>query len=288
MKERAAEFSVRGMTRALEVSASGYYVWLKQTANPGERARKNEVLLEKIKDVHKESRGTYGSPKIWKTLNDSGEKAKHKRIARLMRENEIKAKRARKRYKPQTTDSKHDMPIAENHLNREFTATAPDQKWVSDITYIWTDEGWLYLATFIDLYSRLVVGWAASSEMTVDLIEKAFQMGQKRRGRSVSPLVHSDRGSQYASRAFRAKLKAWECKQSMSRKGNCWDNAVAESFFSLLKEEMIHHERFRTRQEALDQLFDYIEVFYNRKRIHSAAGFKSPEKFESEFLEKAA
>ena len=133
-----------------------------------------------------------------------------------------------------------------------------------------------------------MVGWAASSEMTVDLIEKAFQMAQKRRGRAVSPLVPSDRGSQYASRVFRAMLKAWRCRQSMSRKGNCWDNAVAESFFSVLKEEMVYHEQFQTRQEAMDQLFDYIEVFYNRKRIHSAAGFKSPEKFESEFVEKAA
>jgi transposase InsO family protein len=288
MKEHAKEFSIRGMSRALEVSYSGYYVWLKRSENPGVRTSENVKLLDKIKEVHKESRGIYGSPKICISLAAAGETVNHKRVARLMRENEIRAKRTKRSYRPQTTDSNHNLPIVANQLNREFRATGPDQKWASDISYIRTDEGWLYLAVFIDLYSRLVVGWAASSEMTVELIDKAFLMGQTRRGRAVNPLVHSDRGSQYASKAFREKLSAWECRQSMSRKGNCWDNAVAESFFSVLKEEMVHHEHFRTRQEAIDKLFDYIEVFYNRKRIHSAAGFMSPQQYESRFAGAAA
>ncbi len=288
MKEHAKEFSIRGMSRALEVSYAGYYDWLKRSENAGVRASGNMKLLDKIKEVHKESRGIYGSPKICIRLAAAGETVNHKRVERLMRENEIRAKRTKRSYKPQTTDSNHNLPIAANQLNREFKATGPDQKWATDISYIRTDEGWLYLAVFIDLYSRLVVGWAASSEMTVELIDKAFLMGQTRRGRAVNPLVHSDRGSQYASKAFREKLSAWECRQSMSRKGNCWDNAVAESFFSVLKEEMVHHEKFQTRQEAIDKLFDYIEVFYNRQRIHSAAGFMSPEQFESRFVEAAA
>lgn len=288
MKEHAKEFSIRGMSRALEVSYAGYYVWLKRSENPGVRTSENVKLLNKIKEVHKESRGIYGSPKVCISLAAAGETANHKRVERLMRENEIRAKRTKRSYKPQTTDSNHNLPIAANQLNREFKATGPDQKWATDISYVRTDEGWLYLAVFIDLYSRLVVGWAASSEMTVELIDKAFLMGQTRRGRAVNPLVHSDRGSQYASKAFREKLSAWECRQSMSRKGNCWDNAVAESFFSVLKEEMVHHEKFQTRQEAIDKLFDYIEVFYNRQRIHSAAGFMSPEQFENRFVEEAA
>ncbi len=288
MKEHAKEFSIRGMSRALEVSYAGYYDWLKRSENAGVRASGNMKLLDKIKEVHKESRGIYGSPKICIRLAAAGETVNHKRVERLMRENEIRAKRTKRSYKPQTTDSNHNQPIAANQLNREFKATGPDQKWATDISYIRTDEGWLYLAVFIDLYSRLVVGWAASSEMTVELIDKAFLMGQTRRGRAVNPLVHSDRGSQYASKAFREKLSAWECRQSMSRKGNCWDNAVAESFFSVLKEEMVHHEKFQTRQEAIDKLFDYIEVFYNRQRIHSAAGFMSPEQFENRFVEEAA
>jgi putative transposase len=300
MLENAGEFSIRGMCRALEVGSSGYYVWVKHKKGPGSaRAKANGELLEKIKAVHKQSREIYGSPKICEALKSErtkwqqGEEKKqpvnHKRVERLMRENGIRSKRVgRRRFKPQTTDSNHGLPVAANRLARDFTASAPDQKWATDISYIRTDEGWLYLAVFIDLYSRLVVGWAASSEMTVELIDRAFLMGQKRRGRAVNPLVHSDRGSQYASNAFRSKLAAWECLQSMSRKGNCWDNAVAESFFSVLKEEMVHHEHFRTRQEAKDKLFDYIEVFYNRQRIHSATGYVSPEQFEARLIKAAA
>jgi putative transposase len=228
-------------------------------------------LLEKIKVVHAESPRNYGSPKVYRKLCESGEKVNHKRVERLMREHGIKAKRARK-FKV-TTTSRHSLPVAENVLARRFQSACPDEVWVSDITYLRTGEGWLYLAVFLDLYSRLVVGWAVSSELTSGFVEQAFVMGQQRRGKAVSPLVHSDRGSQYASRAFRERLVAWKCQQSMSRKGNCWDNAVAESFFSVLKCEMAQDEHFATRQEAKDKLFDYIEVFYNRSRIHSSIGY---------------
>lgn len=206
-----------------------------------------------------------------------------------MKEHGIKAKRVKKFTR--TTDSRHSLPVAENVLERNFWVMRPDEVWTSDITYIWTDEGWLYLVVFLDLYSRLVVGWTVSERMTVEFVEAAFLQAQQRRAGAVSPLVHSDRGSQYASAAFRERLAAWGCQQSMSRKGNCWDNAVTESFFGNLKSEMVHHERFRTRQEAKDKLFDYIEVFYNRMRIHSTISYFAPVEYEARYyaqLEQAA
>jgi len=193
----------------------------------------------------------------------------------------IKAKRVKKSRR--TTDSGHSLPVAENVLARDFKAMRPDEVWTSDITYIWTQEGWLYLVVFLDLYSRLVVGWAISESLEAGFVEQAFLQGQSRRGLAVSPLVHSDRGGQYASASFRERLSAWGCRQSMSRRGNCWDNAVTESFFGNLKSEMVHHERFATRQEAKDKLFDYIEVFYNRSRIHSAADYFAPAEYEARY-----
>jgi putative transposase len=276
------------MCQLLDVSRSGYYRWLKkQSSLASDRDKENQRLLERIRTLHEESRGVYGSPKVQRRLRQEGIEVNHKRVERLMREEGLRAKRSGRKYRPQTTDSRHSLPVAENRLSREFKAGRPDQKWVSDITYIWTDEGWLYLAVFLDLYSRMVVGWATADRVTAELVERAFLQGQRRRGRAVTPLVHSDRGSQYASAAFRQKLSAWECQQSMSRKANCWDNAVAESFFSVLKEELIHHERFATRQEAKDKLFDYIEVFYNRQRIHSAAEYLSPAEYEARFKQAA-
>ncbi len=283
MKEHRERFSVAGMCRALEVSASGYYRWRSQL--PSQREKENERLLEKIRVVHQESRMSYGSPKVHRKLRQAGEQVNHKRVERLMREHGIKAKRATKLKR--TTTSRHCLPVAENVLGRRFKVSMPNEVWVSDITYLRTDEGWLYLAVFLDLYSRLVVGWAVSTELTSGFVEDAFLMGQHRRGQAVSPLIHSDRGSQYASSSFRGRLAAWDCPQSMSRKGNCWDNAVAESFFSVLKSELVHHERFRTRQEAKDKLFDYIEVFYNRSRIHSATGYHAPAEYEREFQQAA-
>ena len=267
------------MCRVLWANPSGYYRWRKTKPSP--RAEGNERLLEQIKTIHRESRATYGSPKIYQRLRRDGQTVNHKRVARLMRANNIKAKRV-KRFTP-TTDSRHGLPVADNVLARNFTAARPDEVWTSDITYIWTDEGWLYLVVFLDLYSRLVVGWAVAERLTTEFVERAFVQGQARRGKSVAPLVHSDRGSQNASAAFTDRLAAWGCSQSMSRKGNCWDNAVTESFFGLLKTELIHHERFATRQAAKDKLFDYIEVFYNRRRIHSATDYFAPAEYEARY-----
>jgi transposase InsO family protein len=279
MRAHQREFRVSAMCRVLEVSPAGYYCWLRR--KPCARAAENERLMKKIKTAHARSRAVYGSPKIYQCLRREGERVNHKRVARLMREHDIKAKRVKK-FK-RTTDSRHSLPVAENVLGRKFQAERPDEVWTSDITYVWTDEGWLYLVVFLDLYSRLVVGWAVSESLEVGFVERAFAQGQSRRGLAVSPLVHSDRGSQYASHAFRERLAAWGCAQSMSRKGNCWDNAVTESFFAVLKSEMVHHERFATRQEAKDKLFDYIEVFYNRMRIHSAAGYFAPAEYEARY-----
>jgi transposase InsO family protein len=267
------------MCRVLGVSASGYYAW--RGRKPSARAAENEVLVEKIKAIHRESRQTYGSPKVYQKLRHDGAQVNHKRVARLMRDHDIKAKRVKK-FTP-TTDSRHGLPVAENVLARQFHAVRPDEVWTSDITYVWTSEGWLYLVVFLDLYSRLVVGWAVSESLETGFVERAFLQGQARRGGAVSPLIHSDRGSQYASSAFRERLTAWDCRQSMSRKGNCWDNAVTESFFGNLKRELVHHERFATRQEAKDKIFDYIEVFYNRSRIHSASEYLAPAEYEARY-----
>jgi transposase InsO family protein len=195
-----------------------------------------------------------------------------------MKENGIRARR-KKRFKV-TTDSNHKLPVAENVLNRQFQADEKDQTWVSDITYVDTAEGWLYLVVFIDIYSRKVLGWSMSESMTADFVLSAFRMAVAKRNQRVNPLVHSDRGSQYASDLMRAELKLRSCTQSMSRKGNCWDNAVAESFFSTLKTELIHHEKFETKKEAETKIFDYIEIFYNRQRLHSTLNYLTPEEFE--------
>jgi putative transposase len=267
------------MCRVLEVSASGYYAW--RSRPQSERARYNDQLIGKIRLIHRQSRQNYGSPKVYRRLRQDGEECNHKRVERLMRENSLRAKRVKK-FKV-TTDSRHSEPVADNLLDRAFKVSGPDKVWVSDITYIWTDEGWLYLAVFLDLFSRMVVGWSMSERMTSELVLAGFEMGQHRRGGGVSPMVHSDRGSQYASASFRGRLEASSCRQSMSRKGNCWDNAVAESFFSALKLELVQDNRFSRRQEAADQVFDYIEDFYNRSRIHSASGYLSPVEYEERF-----
>lgn len=272
------EFSIAAMCRVLEVSVSGYYRWLGR-ANSN-RQQENERLLSMIQTIHKQSRQNYGSPKVYQRLREFGEACNHKRVERLMREEGIRAKRVKK-FKV-TTNSHHSEPVAENILDRAFKVSEPDKVWVSDITYLWTDQGWLYLAIFLDLFSRMVVGWSMSERMTSDLVISAFQMGQRRRG-GVNPLIHSDRGSQYASSNFREQLRVRGCRQSMSRRGNCWDNAVAESFFSALKLELVSDERFKDREQARDSIFEYIEVFYNRSRIHSATGYLSPAEYEEQF-----
>ncbi len=239
---------------------------------------RRQQLLAEIKKIHLESRSNYGSPRITRELRKKGIVVNHKTVEDLMRENGIVAK-CKKKFKA-TTDSNHNLPIAKNRLKRDFKTKKPNKVWVSDLTYVRTDEGWLYLAVFIDLFSRKVVGWSMSSRMTADLVVDAFRMAMFRQKRQAPRLVHSDRGSQYASGAFRKELKAHGCKQSMSRKGNCWDNAVAESFFGTLKNELVHHERYKTREEARLNIFDYIETFYNKRRLHSYLNYVSPEDFE--------
>ena len=264
------------MCRVLRASRPGYYEWRK--GRVPQRVIRQQQLLAEIKKIHAESRGNYGSPRITKELRNDGIVVNKKTVAELMRKNGIQAKH-RKKFKA-TTNSNHNLPVAKNRLKRDFKASKPNQTWVSDITYIRTDEGWLYFAAFIDLFSRKVVGWSMSERMTADLVVDAFRMGLFRQKRKAPRLVHSDRGSQYASEAFRKELKAHRCKQSMSRKGDCWDNAVAESFFGTLKTELVHHEKYKTREQARLNIFDYIEMFYNRRRLHSYLNYVSPEDFE--------
>jgi transposase InsO family protein len=270
------------MCKVLKVSSSGYYYWLKHPV--GSRQLKTQQLLTQIQQVYDRSQSRYGSPRIADDLKESGVNASRNRVARLMRKANIKSIMYKK-YRVQTTDSKHDYPIANNLLNREFLAEKPGQKWVSDITYIRTDEGWLYLTIILDLADRKVVGWALSDTLkAVDTSIAALQMALKNRPLKGELLFHSDRGIQYACIEFRDQLKERPVLQSMSRKGNCWDNAVAESFFKTLKSEMINHVNFETRQQAKLATFEYIEGWYNRRRKHSTLDYQTPLQYESYFF----
>jgi transposase InsO family protein len=269
-------FPVGLMCQVLEVGKSGFYAWLKRSESP--RHQENRRLLVAIKAVHQRSRQTYGSPRIHADLNANGHSCGKHRVAQLMRKYGVVSRHKRK-FRA-TTNSRHTHPIAENLLQRQFTVTAPNRWWVSDITYIPTREGWLYLAVTLALCHRKVMGWAMDRWMTQQLVIDAFTMAMKN-GRPRTGLVHhSDQGVQYACHAFQALLKVSGSQCSMSRKGNCWDNAVAESFFHTLKVELIHDRHYQTRQEARAEIFDYIEVFYNRQRRHSALGYLSPAEFE--------
>lgn len=267
------------MCRVLEVSTSGYYDWRKRPES--RRQKEDRRLVVEIKAIHSESRQTYGSPRIHDELKDRGIRCGRKRVARLMRLHDISAKQKR-RFKA-TTDSKHTLPVAENVLNRQFTPSAPNVAWSADITYIPTRQGWLYLAVVMDLFSRRIVGWSMHKRLHRSLVLDALKMAL--RGRSPRPglIHHSDRGSQYASGDYQALLDAQQMVCSMSRRGNCWDNAPVESFFSTLKRELVHRRRYRTRAEARAELFEYIEVWYNRRRRHSSLGYQSPVKYEELF-----
>jgi transposase InsO family protein len=260
---------------ALDVSRSGYYKW-KQQSGVSKRTKKRVDLLSRILKIFEESRQTYGCPRMYQQLRREGYRCNYKTVEKLMREHEIQPCRRRK-YRS-TTDSKHKLPIADNVLRREFRPKRPNEVWVSDITYVETKEGWLYLSVFIDLFSKMVVGWSMSERMTAELVTSAFTMATARRGVHAPRIVHSDRGSQYASEVFRNQIKG--CVQSMSRKANCWDNAPAESFFGSLKSEHIYRHNFETREKAEMSIFEYIEIFYNKKRLHSSLGYLSPEEFE--------
>jgi transposase InsO family protein len=284
VRDHARRFPVGLMCQVLGVSRSGYYAWRHRPESP--RCRENRRLRGKIRTLHKESRGTYGSPRIHQALQAQGEACGRHRVARLMREDDLKAK-VKKRYKA-TTDSKHTLPVAPNLLQRDFAPSGPNQVWASDITYIWTGEGWLYLAVTLDLFNRAVVGWSMSRRIDRHLVIDALTMAIKRRGPGLGLIHHSDRGSQYASADFQALLVKHGVRCSMSRKGDCWDNAPVESFFGTLKQELVFHQRYRTRQQARQSLFDYIERFYNRRRLHSKLGYLSPAQFEEAYFKLAA
>ncbi|MFN2200800.1 MAG: IS3 family transposase [Caldilineaceae bacterium] len=270
--------SISLMCEVFGVSRSGYYAWLRRP--PSRRSQEDARLLAEIQAVHQEGRETYGSPKIHRILRQRGVRCGHKRIVRLMRSADLSAKRIRC-YKRTTRANPSHTP-APNRLNQHFAASAPNQVWLADISYIATDEGWLYLAVILDLYSRRIIGWAMDARMTRELVEKALRMALRRRGLDNVPrLHHSDRGSQYTSAGYQTLLRDHKIQVSMSGVGNCYDNAPVESFFSLLKTEEVYHRRYANRQEAKSSLFDYIELFYNRKRAHSSLGDISPATFEA-------
>ena len=269
-------FSVTRMCALMDVSQSAYYDWLKRPESA--RSLEDSRLGEKVKKSHEKSRETYGARRIRQDLVEDGESISRTRVGRLMKQQGLKSKSKRK-FKA-TTNSNHDRPVAPNLLNREFLVDQPDTLYVGDITYIPTEEGWLYLAVLIDLYSRAVVGWSMSERMTAQLANDALMMAIWKRKPSKGLMVHSDRGSQYASDLYQKTIKDHGFICSMSRKANCWDNAPSESFFHTLKTELTHHSRYHTREEAKQEIFEYIEVFYNRQRRHSTIGYQTPLGYE--------
>ena len=284
MRALEKEFPVDFMSEILSVSTSGYYAWRKRD-NSGKEGRELR-LLRAIEAVHKSSRATYGSPRVFAQLKGLGHEVGKTTVERTMKKHGIRAKTKRK-FRV-TTDSKHDLPVAPNLLARNFSPEKPNQIWAGDITYVWTRQGWLFLAVIVDLFSRQVVGWSLDKTMTKELVLSALHQACYRRKPGVGLIFHSDRGSQYCSREFRAVLKQHRMLQSQSRKANCWDNAVVESFFHTLKTEAIYHENFETREEAERLIFEWVEAFYNRNRLHSTLGMKSPFDFERLALEKVA
>ncbi len=276
--ENENRFSTGMMCRLLSVSRSGYYAWKHRP--PSAREQSDQRLKAEIERVFGDEKGRAGAPRVARRLKAEGVLAGRHRVARIMRDNGLRAKAARK-YKA-TTHSKHALPVAPNLLEQDFSAAKPDQKWVSDITYIWTDEGWLYLAVVLELYSRRVIGWAIAERMTAALVCDALVMALWNRKLPIGVIVHSDRGSQYCSAAYQKLFHKHQLICSMSKKGDCYDNAAMESWNHSLKVEAVHGERFKTRSEAKRHVFEYIEVYYNRKRLHSRLGYLSPVAFENQ------
>lgn len=274
------EFAVKLMCRALEVTRSGYYAWRKR--KPSVRATRKERLRVEVRAIHRTTRGRYGSPRVHAELQARGERVSRKQVARLMREEGLKGKK-RRRFRT-TTNSEHAHPVAQNVLDRKFAVEeieGPNRAWAADITYVPTREGWLYLAVVLDLASRLVVGWSMGTTLESSLAIDALEMALQRRRPGKGLLHHSDRGVQYASNEYRARLEGQTALASMSRKGNCWDNAVAESFFATLKVELVYRQPMPTRDAARAAVFEYVEVFYNRQRLHSSLGYSSPVEYEA-------
>lgn len=260
----------------MSVSTSSYYDWLNRQVS--RREQENQSLTERLECLFEQGRGAYGTRRLKRLLANEGQVVSRRRIGRLLKRAGLSCKTKRK-FKV-TTDSKHNKPVAPNRLKREFTVNRPNRCYVGDITYIWTHEGWLYLAVVIDLFSRQVVGWSMSSRMRASLVNEALMMAIWARKPGKGLLWHTDRGSQYASDSHRLLLQQHGIIQSMSRRGNCWDNAVAESFFHSLKTELVYHDQFATREQARQTIFEYIEVFYNRQRLHSANDYLSPVDYE--------
>ncbi len=273
----AARYPVKSLCQMLQVSRSGYYAWRKR--GPSRRQQENEQLLVQIKTVFEHGRGTYGYRRVYAALVAKGIACGKHRVRRLMQKYRLQAKRKR-RYRT-TTESRHRLPIAPNRLARDFSATAANQKWVSDITFVPTYEGWLYLSVILDLYSRLVVAWAMEPRLDKELGLKALRMAIAGRQPLPGLLLHSDQGVQYANNDFQKLLAKHKAISSMSRTGNVYDNAPAESFFATLKRELIHFRTYRTRDEARADIFEFIEVFYNRQRLHSALQYSSPADYEA-------
>jgi putative transposase len=274
----AREYPVKWMCQTLEVSESGYYAWKRRPLS--QHAQADEVLASRIQQVHQASHQIYGSRRIQAELAEQGMTCSRKRVVRLMQQQEIRARRRRRHTV--TTDSQHSDPVAPNLLNRDFSAQAPNAKWVTDITGVWTAEGWLYVAVVLDLFSRLVGGWAMAGHRDTELVERALYMALVRRHPEAGLLHHSDRGSQYTSGSYQALLAQRGIQVSMSGKGDCYDNAAMESFFSSLKGEWTDWHTYQTRQEAQLSIFEYIEVFYNRQRRHSTLGYLSPVTYEQQ------
>lgn len=274
-----ADHSIVVLCLCLQASPSGYYAWKKRLISPGPRALENQSLAKDIEQIHSQSRQTYGSPRIVKALRKKGRSHGRNRVARLMKEHSL-CGRQKGRYRVQTTDSNHDNPIAPNHLAEAPTTTAPNQIWVADITYIQTQQGWLYLAAILDLYSRRIVGWAMSERIDTTLVLNALAMALLHRNPPANLMFHTDRGVQYASGDYRNALAHAHLIPSMSRKGNCYDNATMESFWSTLKLELVYRTNFQSHSQARNQIFDFIEIFYNRQRIHSSLNYLSPIDFE--------
>ncbi len=266
------------MCDVLQVSRSGYYAWVDRPLSA--RAQRREALVEQIRQVNEQSLGTYGSPRVHAELADQEIDVCVNTVAKLMKEAGIRSVMHR-RFVVQTTDSNHDHPVAPNVLEREFHAEVPNEKWLSDITYIPTDEGFLYLAGVMDLFSRKIVGWSMADHLRTELCLDALNMALRSRKPGDELIHHSDRGVQYASVDYRLLLQSHNICVSMSRVGDCYDNAAMESFWGTLKTELVHHRKYRTREEARQSIFKYIECWYNRKRRHSALGYRSPEQFEA-------
>lgn len=280
--EHRKRWPVAVTCRVLRVGRSGYYAWRKRRDQlPSKRQQRQQQLLAKIRVAHQANRELYGSPRVHRALVIDGEVVCRNTVAKLMRQAKIRAKTKRK-FVPRTTDSRHGKPVADNLLARDFDAQAPNRKWLADITYVPTDQGWLYLAAVLDCFSRKVVGWAMDDHMETDLVARALQMALHHRQPAAAQLVHhSDRGVQYASDDYQNLLCRHGITVSMSGRGDCYDNAMMESLWATVKTELVYHHHYATREQAKISIFEYIEVFYNRKRLHSSLGYVSPESFEA-------